>query len=221
MRVLQTEYLLKGLYLGLLLFAGLVVGSIEAVGPAREALVRINLGTLGGLAAALAVAALLRLREGFRVKGRLVAFILFLLLESPLLAYVGILGGTVAGLYLAYGPIAERAAESGEEAQKALEAPKGLFLYVLAGGAIAGVVFRYLRQLQNRILRVALSLGTAGLLAVLSLTALGIVEIQGLGRIKDYELLNRDGLATQLLLGIPFFYVLTYSGHEEETEVEM
>src|SRR5262249_45685102 len=102
MRWLQTEYLLKGIYLGLVLYAALQQASIppDSAGLAWECLLTVNLLTLAGLGAALVLAGLAKLREGFRVRGRLVPFLLFLLLESPTLAYLGILGGTVTGIYL-------------------------------------------------------------------------------------------------------------------------
>lgn len=259
MRIFQTEYLLKGVYLGLVLFAGLVVG---ALGPdqARDVILRVNGGTLAGLAAALLVAALFRLRLGFRIKGRLLAFILFLLLESPILAYLGILGGTVGGLYLASAPVnayrdklaeptisllesleklpKENATEAELAESKRLQAAleplmkpvrsidslQGLFLPVVGVGAIAGLVFGYLRRLENRYLRIALILGLAGLLAVLAIAIFGLdknVTISGLQQVKGYALINSNAFAAQLLLGIPFFYALTYSGHEEESEIEM
>src|SRR5262249_23795631 len=92
MRWLQTEYLLKGIYLGLVLYAALQQASIppESSALAGECLLIVNLLTLAGLGAALVLAGLTKLREGFRVKGRLLPFILFLLLESPTLAYLRI-----------------------------------------------------------------------------------------------------------------------------------
>ncbi len=83
---LLAEYVLKGVYLGVLLFAGL--GD-----PSPRATVQLALFVGGGLVAALTVAAVQTLREGFRVKGRLLAFLLFLLLESPGLVYAGIILG--------------------------------------------------------------------------------------------------------------------------------
>src|SRR5262245_48590968 len=113
MRWLQSEYILKGLFLGLLLHIALV----EAVPPGFDWSEPVPPGTkppefswrapalvgacaLGGLAVALLLAALLKLREGFRVRGRYGAFALFLLLESPTLVYAGIIGGTLLGAFV-------------------------------------------------------------------------------------------------------------------------
>jgi len=69
MRFLQTEYLLKGVYLGLVLYAALQ----QAATPNHpwDALARVNLLALGGLLLALLLAGLAKLREGYRVRGRL------------------------------------------------------------------------------------------------------------------------------------------------------
>src|SRR5262249_8938838 len=98
MRWLQTEYILKGIYLGLLLDVALR----QAERPATEwsAALTFAACTLGGLLLALTLAALWKLRQGYRIRGRLAPFILFLLLESPTLVYIGILGGTLLGAWL-------------------------------------------------------------------------------------------------------------------------
>jgi tetratricopeptide (TPR) repeat protein len=231
MRFLQTEYLIKGGYLGLVLFAALLVGTIqpetrtavaeEVPGAAdsqawtplvRQALLTINLATLGGLTLALLLAGLVRLREGFRVRGRLVPFVLFLLLESPTLAYVGILGGTLTGLYLARDLLAPDQAAT----------LQGLFLPVLGGGAAAGFVFGLLHQLRHRLARLLLVLALAALLVTAGAAWLGLAEFAFLGEnFKPYQLHHTSAFAVQLLCGLPFFYLLTFAGHEEESEVEI
>ena len=131
MRWLQTEYLLKGIFLGLLVYAAL---GQAAVPPAEgaESLLRVNLPALGGLALALLVAAVLKRRQGYRARGRPVVFLLFLLLESPTLVYLGIIGGTFAGTLLLPQPDAE-----------------GLLLPTVGGGAALGLVFGLLRQVRH------------------------------------------------------------------------
>src|SRR4051812_19853972 len=100
MRLLQTEYLLKGVYLGLILFAALHLAGVPAGAETTNALLRVNVATLAGLVAALAVASLLRIRESLRLGAKPLTFVFFLLLENPTLAYLGILGGTLGGIYL-------------------------------------------------------------------------------------------------------------------------
>jgi tetratricopeptide (TPR) repeat protein len=203
MRWLQTEYLLKGVYLGLVLYAALQ----QAAAGERSwgLLARVNLLTLAGLLLALAVAGLLKLREGYRVKGRLVVFLLFLLLESPTLVYAGILGGTLAGIYLG------RLPDQGDL--------DNLFLPVVGGGAAAGLVFGLLHQVRHRMARIGsiLALG-AGLVAA-ALYWFG--KIGDLAGRQHHALADPTVFGTQLLLGIPFFYLLTFAGQEEESEVEI
>src|SRR6266851_348207 len=143
MRWLHTEYVLKGVYLGLVLFAALV----QAAAPREDywqTLLLVNLCTLAGLGLALAVAAVRKMREGYQVKGRLLIFLLFLLLESPTLVYTGILGGAFVGVFLVR--------------QEGLDQ---LFLPTVAGGAAAGVVFGLLRQVQHHYVRLGLILALA------------------------------------------------------------
>ena len=122
MRWLQTEYLLKGIFLGLLLDVALREAGNDVFNA--DAPLRVGLCIGGGLALALILAGLSKLWAGYRVRGRLLAFILFLLLESPGLVYTGILGGLVLGsLWL-------RDFQSDP-----------LFLQMALGGAALGVVF--------------------------------------------------------------------------------
>src|SRR5437868_928375 len=76
MRWEQIEFILKGVYLGLLLVVALEAPAWWQVGV-------IALYTVGMLALCVGGLALLKLREGYRVRGRLLGFILFLILENP------------------------------------------------------------------------------------------------------------------------------------------
>src|SRR5262245_7231292 len=139
MRWLQTEYLLKGLYLGLLALVGLRAAT---KGHYWQTPVFVTLFTLGGLAFALGAAAYGKFRQGYEVIGRLFAFVLFLLLESPTLGYAGILLGTAAGA----------------AALHLLGDDNNLLLATVGGGLALGVLFRVLRQQRNHWARIGLSL---------------------------------------------------------------
>src|SRR5262249_44916342 len=92
MRWLQTEYILKGVYLGFLVFVALQEPDWRRIGL-------VALCTFGGLFLCLAVAGYRKWREGYRPRGRWPAFLLFLLLESPDLVYAGILLGLATGAF--------------------------------------------------------------------------------------------------------------------------
>jgi tetratricopeptide (TPR) repeat protein len=203
MRWLQTEYLLKGVYLGLVLYAALQQAA--AADHSWDALARVNLLALAGLLLALILAGLAKMREGYRIRGRLLVFALFLLLESPTLVYAGILGGTLGG-------IAWVGQLIGEQPQL-----NDLFLPTLGGGAAAGLAFGALRQVRHRLTRI-------GLILALGAGLVGGV-LYWLGQFGDlaraHHLEDQTVFAVQILLSIPFFYLLTFAGHEEESEVEI
>ncbi len=196
MRWLKSEYILKGVYLGLLLFTALDTTRNWHV------IAGVALSTLGGLAVALAVSAYGKLRQGYQVKGRLPAFILFLLLESPALVYAGIIVGTAAGAFTLV-------SINQDEQDRTWQ----YLLACVASGAALGIVFSLLRGLPDRRIRLGLSLGLAALLV-----------LGALYRFKQFEEagpLDDPFFAAQLLLSIPFFYVLTFAGKEEESEIEI
>ncbi len=151
------------------------------------------------------MAGLAKVREGYRIRGRLLIFTLFLLLESPTLVYAGILGGTFAGIVWVRQLLGE---------QPRLNE---LFLPALGGGAIAGLAFGSLRQVRHRLTRIGLILALAAGLAG------GL--LYWLGQLGDlahkYKLDDQTVFAVQILLSIPFFYLLTFAGHEEESEIEI
>jgi tetratricopeptide (TPR) repeat protein len=211
MRWLQTEYLLKGVFLGLVLYTSLELAQISPVDRAWWALLYANLATLGGLALGLILAGLVKWREGYRIKGRLFVFVVFLLLESPTFVYAGILGGTALTVFL-------------------LPEPKlqDLLYYIVGGGAAVGLAFGLVREIKKALPRALIILGMAALLVIAALQWFGELQLNlaGSGLPADQRL--REGFAVspvifcvQLLLGIPFFYLLAFSGQEEESEVEI
>jgi tetratricopeptide (TPR) repeat protein len=188
---LLTEYVLKGVYLGLLAFVALRA-------PDWDDIQKVALCAIGGLVAALLLAAVGKLRQGYRVKGRLAAFILFLLLESPSLVYAGILLGMLGG--------AIWISSAAEENQLAAAA---------GAGAVLGVVFWLTRHVADRWVRLGLSLALAAALVGGALYWLHYHS----ALLQDQAGLQRVGVP--LLLGIPLFYLLTFAGTAEESEVEI
>jgi len=212
MRWLKSEYLLKGLFLGGLLFAALQEAAPPAAdtpGPGWEAVGQVTLLMLGGLILGLGVAAVRKVRLGYKVNGRIAAFVIFLLLESPTLVYAGIIIGLIAGC--------TTLRHSAEDTS--------LWLTTALGGVALGVVFGILRDVRNRLTRLGLSLLLAVALGAGALVWLGPLQepLQQLGIPLTFKhpLADLELFAVQILLGIPFFYLLTFAGHEEESEVEI
>jgi tetratricopeptide (TPR) repeat protein len=186
MRWLLSEYILKGVFLGLLTFVALQQPSGLAIGG-------VFLCIFGGLAICLGIAGYAKVQEGYKVAGRVPAFVLFLLLESPRLAYAGIILGTLVGTYVARG-----------------DENREWFLGTFLGGALVGLGFWALRHVADRSQRLGLSFALAAALAG--------------GGYYWFGYLNNpieSSFATVLLLGIPVFYLLTFAGIAEESEVEI
>ena len=91
MRWDQTEYLLKGVYFGLLL-------AVALHHPTWTDLGILGGCTLAGLVVALVISAIRKMRAGVRMHGHPLGFLLFLLLENPEAVYVGVVGGLTAGV---------------------------------------------------------------------------------------------------------------------------
>jgi hypothetical protein len=193
MRWEQLEFVLKGVYLGLVL----VIAQQE---PEWYALGLIALITLGTLGACLGVAAIRKLREGYRVRGRLFGFILFLILENPTLVYAGVIVGLWLGAYVVLD--FHNQAESWTD------------MAPILGGAVLGLVFWNVRQWQDRRWRFWGSLLVAVLLVAGSMS--------WLDRNPDFSTPSgRAMLGYLLLLSIPGFYLLTFAGVVEESEIEI
>jgi hypothetical protein len=190
MRSAVSEYILKGIYLGLLLFVALQTPDWLAMGE-------VALCAVGGLALALILAAWSKRGESKQVRGRLAAYLLYLLLESSTLVYTGILLGMAAGAYVV------STADS-----------ENLLLNVLGGGAGLGVVFVLLRNLANRWVRLDLSLALAA-----GLVGGAVYWFSDHPLLQDSDQGTRFGVC--LLLGMPLFYLLTFAGLTEESEVEI
>ena len=93
---------------------------------------------------------------------------------------------------------------------------------VAAGGAGPfSLIFSAVNQVRRRTLRLGLSLGLAVLLVAGALVWFG--QFEGIASGWDWEspVHNRAILGAQLLLGMPFFYLLIFAGREDETEVEI
>jgi hypothetical protein len=189
MRRLQTEYILKGLFLGLLIYAAFQK-------PDWEETAKLAGFTFGGLALAMAVAGYRKLREGFRIRGRLLSFLLFLFLENPFLVYAGTLFGLALGAFTLEKTVDE----------------EWLLPGCVGGGVVLGYGLWVLRHVQDRRVRLGASVFLAALLGG---GALFWFQTQS-GLSPD----ERFRFGVLVLLGTPVFYLLTFAGMAEESEVE-
>ncbi len=196
----QSEFLLKGVYLGILVTIGLL-------NPRPDDLAIIALFTVAGLVLFLTVAAVRKIREGYRVRGRWLGFIIFLLLETPWMVYAGLLVGLMVGTGWTFKYWHPEILS--DETQIPPEA-----MWPILGGAVLGGAFYAMRNIRKRLHRFYIGVG---MIALLVGGAFAVFNYGG------YQL-QPDKLQTigmLLLLGIPGFYLLTFAGLVEESEIEI
>jgi tetratricopeptide (TPR) repeat protein len=186
MRWLQAEYILKGIYLGLLLY-------VAGQKPDGWDAALLALFLAGGLVLALGVAGVRKLREGYRVRGRVFSYLLFLLLENPVHVYLGILAGLLAYAY------------------RSAAADDWLVVAAAGGGLALGLVLWLLRHVRDR--RIRLGASTALFIALPVLAAWLLPDF--------LTAPERFLFGVLLLVGVPFFYLLTLAGMAEESELEI
>ncbi len=195
MRWLHTEYLLKGVFLGLLVFAALQQPSWEQTW--------LLVGFLaGGVAVGIVLALASWVARGIRVGGRYLALLLFLILESPVLVYLGSIGGLLAGALWVHDP------------------GKGYSLLPICGGAgaLVGLAIGESRRIGSTNWRSSAALAMSTILVGV---ALMFIESDDSAYRLDGEISMRHQLGAHLLLGLPFFYLLTFAGRAEESEGEI
>jgi hypothetical protein len=198
MRWQQTEFIFKGVFLGLVLFVGL-----ELHGPNWGwDLAQIGFCTFGTLVLFLGVTTVRKLIEGYRVRGRLGAFVLFLLLENPGMVFAGVILGMLLGTASLFG--------TGTVPDNDTERYR--LLWCVLGGIALGLTFNVLYHVQSLQARrwYAVALGAAMIAGTIYLLPQWLPLTE-----------ERVRLATLLLLGIPVFYLLTLASMTEESEVEI
>jgi tetratricopeptide (TPR) repeat protein len=225
------EYILKGLFLGLWVFFALQV-------PVGHAAAWIDIAwtvgwVLGGLAVAFLAGAALQMSRGLRPWQNWVAFPLVVLLESPTFVYGGIMGGLVVAVFsgvpgaepwasklagffgLTFDDIKHvTSAALPDDHPRKGKLPGDWLGYCAVGGMLFGFALYRFRQVEDARWRFWVGLGLAVLL-----TYLAGEYVARVPTLNTPE--ARFNLGIYLLLGLPFFYLLTFCGDAEESEADV
>ncbi|AWM37420.1 hypothetical protein C1280_10610 [Gemmata obscuriglobus] len=228
----RNEYVLKGLFFGLWIFFALQVPTSPAEAWRDIAWVLGWVGT--GLAVGLALGTGRLMRRGVKPWDNWKAFPLLVLLESPVFIYSGIMIGLTAGVLSGRDfaqpwaqPLAELFGLSWAEIKH--NPPVGDWLgFCAVGGAVLGFGLYRMRQIEDGMWRLAAGAGAAALLVYIASTYLLDIKVSANDPADPDKLVSffaspeaRQNLGIYLLLGLPFFYLLTFSGEAEESEVEI
>ena len=203
----QSEFLLKGVYLGLLV-------TIAWLMPTWVDLALIGAITLLIFVLFLGVAAYKKIGQGYHVKGRWFGFVFLLLIENPVAVYSGLLvgperTGTCVDIRMVASPARPGRLAHDHPASRRCLAP-------VLGGAVLGGIFYGLRHVRQPAYRFWIGLAMVAILVLGVVAATYFYQFPVL--LATAELRNFGLL---LLLGIPGFYLLTLSGLVEESEIEI
>jgi hypothetical protein len=192
------EYLLKGVFLGLWSYLAL---ALPPHAPDWSRFGVILAFAAGGLALGLLLGAVWQIRRGFKPSTNPKAFPLVVLLESPYWIYGGLIGGLALGLVSQIDVRSE-------------DPVTGWLAYFVIGGAVLGYGFHQLTQVRDWLWRFLF-----GAVIGAALVYLAIDYLEAWGGLKDLS--GKRNFAIVLLAGLPFFYLLTFCGEAEESEVEI
>ena len=191
MSVVLREYVTKGLFLGLWAY-------LAVVQPLAGDIGRVVAWAAAGLGVGLVLGAGQQVLRGYRPGRNPLGFALLVLMDSPFFIYLGLVGGLGVGLVVETNP-----------------PPTREWLgWFAVGGAVLGYGFYQLTKVRDWRWRFGLGLLVGGLLMYLGFTYL--MELDGF----DTRAARRE-LGATILLGLPFFYLLTFCGEAEESEVEI
>jgi hypothetical protein len=197
MRWAKSEYVLKGVFLGLLFYVSLLNLSWAATG-------RVALWLVGGFAVALVAAAFRQIRD---LKGGVrhpLGFLVFLILENPGLIYAGVILGLAIGAFTE-NPLSESGGT---------ELDSKILFYCLIGGAALGYGLSEIREATRGRKRFGIAFALCA--AVMAGIYYWLMQVNLLE--DDHR---RMMFGIHLLLGLPFFYLLVFCGWAEESEVEI
>jgi tetratricopeptide (TPR) repeat protein len=232
------EYIFKGLFLGLWVFFALQIPDDRAAATTK---ILWEVGWVtAGLLVGLLAGAVVQFLRGARPWDNWVAFPLLVLLESPLFIYVGITAGLViavisgvpsaepwasklAGLFgLTFEDIkhATSRALASDDPKKG-KMPGDWLGYCAVAGALVGLCMYRLRRVEESRHRFYIGLGI--ITVVVYLVGKLVSNIETIPNLPPSlsDASARFNLGLYILLGLPFFYLLTFCGEEEESEAEI
>ena len=226
----RNEYILKGLFFGLWAFFALQVP------PTSQDAWKDIFWVLGWVGTGLAVGLVLGVgrlvRRGVKPWANWKAFPLLVLLESSVFIYAGIMTGLMCGILSGRElaepwarPLAQLFGLTWDDIKHTPPVSEWLS-FCAFGGAVLGFGLYRMRQIEDGMWRFLTGIGVAALFVYLASEY--ILEIKVPDPTDPEKLVplfespaSRINLGIYLLLGLPFFYLLTFSGEAEESEVEI
>lgn len=217
MRSALFEYALKGLYLSL--WAFLVVAH-----PDWVIIGKVLVWTLAGTGVGFLAGCVQQLLRGYKPLRHPLGFLLLVLLDSPYLMYLGIIGGLGLGLGLETPILPAPAPPDGATPDPATVAPvpqDNWVLYFAIAGLIGGMCFAFVKRVPPGLPRQVVG-GVVGAVLVWGAIA-GATELKLFNpeSVTPETTAAMRQLGAMLLAGLPFFYLLTICGETEESEVEI
>ena len=227
----RNEYMLKGLFWGLWAFFALQVP--QNLSDAWKDIFWV-LGWVGaGLLVGLSIGTAKLMSRGIKPWANWRGFPMLVLLESPLFIYAGIMLGLGFGVFSGnplvqqYSePIAKAFGLTWDDIKHTPPVTNGdWLLYCIVGGVLLGVGMYRMRQMEAGQYRFFIGLGVAALMVYLASEYILAIKVTDPNdpekRISFFASEDtRFNLGLYLLFGLPFYYLLVFSGDAEETEVE-
>lgn len=197
MRAYVLEYFLKGVFLGLAIYGALQAGSVE--NPTLSIFLTLNGVAWGGLFFAF-IAGVISQRAQLKVGLKNpAAFILFLVLENSSKIFDGILLGTALGVFVA------------------VPSDSKLLISCVGLGGALGLSFFSVRKVKVPNVRLGIIFAVATSLCAAIAYFLGATPWNE----NPIFLPHPHLFSMQLIAFLPLFYILTFCGLAEESEIEI
>lgn len=197
MRAHVIEYFLKGIFLGLAIYGALQSGMVEDPQPVM--FLKLNGIAWGGLLLAFIAGAISQRDQLMVGLKNPTAFILFIALENSGIIFDGVLLGTALGIFVVVPPD-----------------PRLLVSCVGMGGAL-GISFFSIRKVKSPNIRLGIIFTIATSLCAAIAYFLGATPWNE----NPLVLPHPNLFSIQLIAFLPLFYILTFCGVAEESEIEI